>query len=115
MSLTVVLPALALLALTLGPARHWLAQDQAATTKVKVQDEQQLALELYQLPWSIRRELPLMKLTVRHAPSDPELRFVKINGERFAQGDSLGPGPRIIEIRTDGVILEFQGQRLIIR
>ena len=107
--------ALALLVLTLGPARLLLAQEPAASTEAKVQDEQQLPLELHELPWDLRRDLPPIKVTVRHAPSDPNLRFVKINGERFAQGDSLGIGPTIVEIRTDGVILEFQGQRLIIR
>lgn len=111
----IILPLLTLVALVLGPGNPVLAQDHAAATKNKVQNKQQQALELYQLPWSLRHDLPPIKITVLHAPSEPDLRFVKINGERFSQGDSMELGPRIVEIRTDGVILEFQGQRLIVR
>ena len=102
--------ALTLLVLMLGSAPLLLAREPDPETRV-----QQQPLELYQLPWELRRDLPPIKITVRHAPSEPQLRFVKINGERFSQGDRLELGPLIVEIRTDGVVMEFQGQRLIIR
>ena len=64
---------------------------------------------------SLRRDLPPIKITVRHAPGEPKLRFVKINGERYVQGDRMELGPMIVEIRTDGVIVDYQGQRFIVR
>ena len=106
---------LALLMLALASPALVLAQTAVAKEPVGGQANTQTPMELYQLPFEFRRALPEIKITVRHAPEDPEERFVKINGERFAQGDNLELGPTIIEIRTDGVVLEYQGQLLIIR
>ena len=106
---------LALLALVAAPTGRSLAEQSVANDPATTQSDRDLPLEIYQLPWELRRALPVIKVTVRHAPEDPEKRFVKINGERFVQGDNMELGPRIVEIRTDGVILEFQGQLLIIR
>jgi hypothetical protein len=105
---------LLLLLLALALPGFATAQDSVANAKVEKQQKQQIPMELYQLPFDLRQALPAIKVTVLHAPDDPEQRFVKINGERFAQGDNLELGPRIVEIRTDGVILEYQGQLLII-
>jgi len=84
----------------------------AATNQVAT-DQQ--PLEIYQLPWQLHQDLPALELTVRYAPADPKQRFARINGIRVQQGDHLEDGPLVAEIRADGVILEYQGQRFIIR
>ena len=43
--------------------------------------------------------------------ADPKQRFIILDGTRMAEGDSMPDNVSLREIRPDGVILEFQGQR----
>jgi general secretion pathway protein B len=44
----------------------------------------------------------------------PAERFVVINLRRYAIGDSLPEGPRVVDIVPQGVILEFHATRFLL-
>jgi general secretion pathway protein B len=43
--------------------------------------------------------------------ADPKQRFVILDGTRMVEGDATTDAVTLREIRPDGVVLEFQGQR----
>ena len=62
----------------------------------------------WELPDSIRADVPEIKYTVLVYNKNPAERFVLINGERLAEGDSPLPGLKVKEIRRDGVIFSYR-------
>jgi len=75
---------------------------------------QQPALpSVWELPYATRKDLPELSLTMHVYSDDPHDRFVVIKGERRVEGDSLGDGLTLREIRPDGMVLEFKGQRFV--
>ncbi|HJU39141.1 MAG TPA: general secretion pathway protein GspB, partial [Tahibacter sp.] len=72
-------------------------------------------LPLYwQLPLNIRKDLPALKLSMHVYSPTPDQRFVILNGNRQKEGDDLGADVRLTEIRVDGAVLEFHGQRFLV-
>lgn len=65
----------------------------------------------YELPFNLRHDLPAITLSMHVYASDPAQRFVIINGDRVAEGGSVQDDLILREIRTDGVVMEFRGQR----
>lgn len=59
--------------------------------------------------------VPEINLDLHVYNPDPAKRFVRINGARYAEGATLREGPRIETITADGVILDNQGTRFILR
>lgn len=68
----------------------------------------------WQLPYNVRKELPELKMSMHVYSATPAQRFVVLNGNRQVEGDELGGDVRVSEIRKDGVVLIFQGQRFIV-
>lgn len=68
---------------------------------------------IWDLPYATRKDLPELQLTMHLYSSDPAERFVVIKGERHVQGDDLGDGVVLKEIRADGMVLEYKGQRFV--
>lgn len=68
----------------------------------------------WQLPYNMRKELPVLKLSMHVYSATPAQRFVVLNGNRQVEGDELGGEVRVSEIRSDGVVLSFQGQRFLV-
>jgi len=62
----------------------------------------------WELPDSVRADVPEMKFSVLVYASDPKDRFVLINGERLSEGDSARPGLVVKEIRRDGVVFSYR-------
>ena len=62
----------------------------------------------WQLPDSIRADVPEITYTVLVYDKNPAERFVLINGERLAEGDSYQPGLVVKEIRREGVVFSFR-------
>jgi len=58
--------------------------------------------------------LPHMNLDIHVFAPEPGGRFVFINARKYREGEVLREGPRLKEITSDGVILTFQGQRLLL-
>ncbi len=67
---------------------------------------------IWELPLATRRSLPELKLSMHVFATQPDQRFVIINGERRAQGDEF-EGLKLIEIRSDGIVLEHEGVRFL--
>lgn len=75
---------------------------------------QQPALpSIWELPYSTRKDLPAISLTMHVYASVPAERFVVVKGERHVEGDDLGDGLTLREIRPDGIVLDFKGQRFV--
>ncbi len=68
----------------------------------------------WELPDSVRDQVPEIKFSVLVYARDPSDRFVLINGERLSEGDTYMPGLIVEEIRRDGVIFSYRLYRFLI-
>lgn len=68
---------------------------------------------VWDLPYATRKDLPDLTLTMHVYAPDPHERFVVIKGDRHVEGDDLGDGVTLREIRADGMLLEFKGKRFL--
>jgi general secretion pathway protein B len=65
----------------------------------------------YDLPFATRKALPQLRMSMHVYTADPKQRFVILDGTRMVEGDATTDDVTLREIRPDGVVLEFQGQR----
>jgi general secretion pathway protein B len=70
--------------------------------------------EIWQLALPTRQALPALVLSMHVYHADPARRFALINDERVAEGSPLGNDLNVREIRPDGVVLEFRGERFLL-
>ena len=56
-----------------------------------------------------------LKLEVLSYSEVPAQRLVFINGRRYREGETIDGGPKVEEIREDGVVLSEGGQRFTLR
>ena len=68
---------------------------------------------MYELPFSVRRTLPEIAITMHMYSPDPELRFALVNGTRARDGQPLAGGLEVIAIRTDGVVFRYDGTEFL--
>lgn len=61
-----------------------------------------------------RAALPALKLNMHVYARDPSNRFVLVNGNRLAEGESGSDGVRVIEIRPDGVVVDARSVRVFL-
>ena len=66
---------------------------------------------IWELPYSTRKDLPAIDLSMHVYSADPKQRFVVIKGDRHAEGDELGQDFVLREIKQDGLVLEYKGQK----
>jgi general secretion pathway protein B len=64
----------------------------------------------YQLPFSVRKDLPSLKLSMHVYAAEPAQRFIILNDSRMVEGNSQ-EDLALREIRPDGAVFEFRGQR----
>lgn len=60
-----------------------------------------------------RSEFPALSVDVHVYNTDPQRRFVIVNGRRYREGDTLTEGPRITAITDDGIVFDFRGERTL--
>ncbi len=65
------------------------------------------------LAFDLRRDLPDLPITMQVYSNDPTRRFILVDGERKKEGDSIRD-VAVREIRSNGVVLEFRGQRFLL-
>jgi len=65
----------------------------------------------YELPFNVRKDLPTLTVSMHVYAAVPAQRFVVVDGERKAEGESIKEGLTLREIRSDGIVLEFRGQK----
>lgn len=70
--------------------------------------------EIWQLPLPTRQALPALALTMHVYSADPAQRFALINDKRVGENSPLDNGLDVREIRPDGVVLEFRGERFLL-
>jgi general secretion pathway protein B len=64
----------------------------------------------YELPFSVRKDLPALKLSMHVYAPEPAQRFIILNDSRMIEGNSQDD-LALKEIRPDGAVFEFKGQR----
>lgn len=64
-----------------------------------------------ELSFAVRKALPELRLSMHVYMPDPAQRFVILNDSRLGEGEKTTDDVVVSEIRPDGVVLEFQGQR----
>lgn len=84
------------------------AGENAAAAKEKFHPGKPEPIGYWELPDAIRTEVPEIKFSVLVYAADPADRFVLVNGQRLAEGDSLKPGLVVEEIRRDGVVFSYR-------
>lgn len=72
-------------------------------------------VEAWDLPLSVRRNLPELVLNIHVYSQRPNDRFVLINGERYVEGDPVGDGVDLVEIRREGAVVDFRSHRFLLR
>ena len=61
------------------------------------------------LPADLRKALPPLQLSMHMWDPDPAKRFVILDGERYVEGDSVGP-MQVRRIDANGVLFDWQGR-----
>jgi general secretion pathway protein B len=79
-----------------------------AVTRPRPRPEILRPIGYWELPDSIRANVPEIKFSVLVYATNPSDRFVLINGERLVEGGSAGPELVVKEIRRDGVIFSYR-------
>jgi hypothetical protein len=72
------------------------------------------ARPLNEMPDGFIANLPSLNIDIHSYDQRPAKRYVLINMEKYHEGDYLSEGPQLVEILTDGVILEHLGERFIL-
>jgi general secretion pathway protein B len=67
--------------------------------------------QYYELAYAVRKDIPQFNLSMHVFAPDAAARFIVADGERKVEGDAVKEGLVLREVRTDGIILEFRGQR----
>jgi general secretion pathway protein B len=60
-----------------------------------------------------RSSLPALRMSMHVYNDDASRRFATIDGQRVVEGSRLGSAT-VVEIRRDGVVLDVNGQRVLL-
>lgn len=71
--------------------------------------------EFESLPFATRQAIPALKVSLFVFHQDPNRRFVIVNGARLQEGGVVGEETWLREIRQDGAVFEFRGERFLLR
>lgn len=69
---------------------------------------------LKDMPAEFRINVPNLTINALAYADDPAERFVLINLRRYAEGDRLQEGPRLLQIQAGAVILEYRNREFAI-
>lgn len=69
---------------------------------------------VWELPLATRQSLPNLAIAMHVWNAEPTLRFVIVNDQRLVEGEAAAAGVVVSEIRREGVVFEFQGQRFLL-
>jgi general secretion pathway protein B len=59
--------------------------------------------------------LPELHIDLHVYNEEPARRFVSINMQKYKENDTLAAGPSVHRITSDGVVLDYQGTRFVLR
>lgn len=83
----------------------------AAARRATAKPVQPSLPSIWELPYATRKDLPEIDLTMHVWSPTPAERFVVVKGERHVEGEQIADGVVLQQITTDGLVLEFHGQR----
>ncbi|MGQ8365198.1 general secretion pathway protein GspB [Glaciecola sp. 1036] len=84
------------------------AQDQAGT---ETTSNTQVLPRIDQISPSLQNGLPSMSFSAHMYASNPQDRWVRVNGKRLEEGDYIANQVQIVEITADIVVLSYSGER----
>lgn len=86
-------------------------QPEPPVVEAEWQPEKPDFINYFELPAGVRQKLPELPITIRVFDAIPAKRFVVINRQRLQEGDFVGDSEevRLIEIKRDSLVLEYQG------
>ena len=70
---------------------------------------------LQDLPADIRATVPELKFAGHTYSKDPAQRMIIVNGQILREGAMISAGTRLAQITWDGVIIDFQGNRFLVK
>ena len=98
------------------PADDYAAVAAAAPARrARVESSDSEPLTYWQLPQSLRGDMPEFKITVLVYADAPEDRFILINGERLKEQEELESGVVLQEIRRDGAVFSYRSYRFLVK
>jgi general secretion pathway protein B len=68
----------------------------------------------WELPLSVRRNMPDLKLNIHVFAEEAHQRFVLVNGRRFVPGDMISDGVQLVDIRREGAVVDFRDYRFLL-
>jgi general secretion pathway protein B len=68
----------------------------------------------WELPLSVRRNMPELKLTIHVFAAEEHSRFVLVNGQRFVIGEMISDGVRLVDIRREGAVVDYRDYRFLL-
>ena len=89
-------------------SKKTIADNPVAVAKPKPRPHEPAPLNYWDLPDAVRADVPEIKFSVLVYANNPADRFVLINGQRLAEGDSPQSNLVVKEIRRDGVIFSYR-------
>ena len=72
-------------------------------------------VQLQDLPADIRAAVPRLQFAGHTFSEDPAKRMIIVNGQIVREGDTIAAGTRLAQITWDGVIVDFQGNRFLVK
>lgn len=72
-------------------------------------------ISYWQLPQSVRDDMPELKITVLVFADKPEDRFLLVNGQRLVEKDEIPGGVVLDEIRRDGAVFQYRKYRFLVK
>jgi general secretion pathway protein B len=69
---------------------------------------------LHEMPSGFVANLPPLNIDIHSYDERPAKRYVLINMEKYREGDYLAEGPRVLEILSEGAVMEHMGERFIL-
>lgn len=89
------------------------ADRKAATDAAPAAPAEPAIPTIFDLAFSLRHDLPELPVTMQVYSPDPARRFILVGNVRKKEGDQIGDVV-VREIRPNGVVLEFRGQRFLL-
>jgi general secretion pathway protein B len=86
-----------------------------AESDVADQPAESEPISFWQIPQSLRDNLPEFRITVLVYAEKPEDRFVLINGVRLLEQEELVSGVTLDEIRRDGAVFRYRNYRFLVK
>jgi general secretion pathway protein B len=72
-----------------------------------------LPTQLHQMPEAFQAQFPTFTVGVHAYDPDPKHRFTIIDNRSYREGDTLPQGPRIEAIVPEGIVFDWNGQRVL--